>query len=109
MEYNEKDAWLVITTVMKTSQRVKKLPKEYRDYLFINLRRTYAPHLSDKDIRSIEKYIDGLAKNIQQALVTNVKKMLGKEDVKEAIKKLGEITSKEDAELAKKLIDEKSL
>lgn len=109
MEFNERDAWLVITAVMKTSERVKKLPKEYRDYLFLNLRRTYAPHLSDSDVRSIEKYIDGLAKNIQQALLKNVKKFLGKTDIKEAIKKLGEVTSKEDADLAKKLIDEKSL
>jgi len=109
MNYNEKEAWLVITSIMKTSQRVKLLPKQYRDYLFINLRRSYAPHLTDDDIKSIEKYIDGLAKNIQHSVMKNAMKMIGKEDIKEAIKQIGSIFGKEDAKEVQKMIDKESL
>ena len=107
--YNEREAWLVITSVMKTSSRVKLLPKNYRDYLFTNLRRSYAPHLTDKEIKSVENYIDGLAKNIQQSVMRNTMKMLGKGDMKEAIKHIGSIFGKDDAKEVQKMIDKESL
>lgn len=106
--YNEREAWLVITSVMKTSSRVKLLPKNYRDYLFINLRKSYAPHLSDTEIKSIEKYIDELAKNIQKSVMKNAMKMLGKGDIKQAIKQIGSIFGRDDAKEVQKMIDEES-
>lgn len=108
-KYNEREAWLVITSVMKTSARVKLLPKQYRDYLFINLRRSYAPHLTDTEVKSIEKYIDELAKNIQHSVMKNAMKMLGKGDIKEAIKHIGSIFGKDDAKEVQKMIDKESL
>ena len=107
-DYNEREAWLVITSVMKTSARVKLLPKNYRDYLFINLRKSYAPHLTDNEIKSIEKYIDELAKNIQKSVMKNAMKMLGKGDIKEAIKQIGSIFGKDDAKEVQKMIDKES-
>jgi len=88
---------------MKTSQRIKVLPKESIDYLFINLRREYAPHMTDEDVKNIEKLIDKLAKEIQKSGLKTALKMLGEGDQKEAIKQVHKMFGKEDADTITKL------
>jgi len=102
-DFNETEKWIAITSIMKTSEMVKKLPKDMVDYLFIQLRREFAPHLSDEEVRNIEKEIDSLAKSVQKLCFKSATKMLGKGDVKEAIKQLTSIVGKEKSDIVSRL------
>lgn len=93
---------------MKTSQRIKVLPKESIDYLFINLRREYAPHMTDEEVKNIEKLIDNLAKEIQKSGLKTALKMLGEGDQKEAIKQVHKMFGKEDADTITKLFGKRN-
>jgi len=106
-EFNEIEKWIAITSIMKTSQKIKQLPKQHIDYLFINLRREYAPHLKDEEVKTIEKLIDRLAKDIQKSSLKTAMKILGQGDQKEAIKQVGEIFGKEDADTITKLFGQR--
>lgn len=92
---------------MKTSQRIKVLPKESIDYLFINLRREYAPHIKDEEIKNIEKLIDKLAKDIGKSGLKTAMKMLGQGDQKEAIKQIKELFGQQDADTITKLFGQR--
>ena len=102
-EFNEKEKWIAITSIMKTSETVKKLPKDMVDYLFINLRREEAPHLTDDDVKHIEKEIMNTAEEVKTMCMKSATKFLGSGDVNEAIKQLTGIVGKEKSDLIKKL------
>jgi len=102
-EFNETEKWIAITSIMKTSQKIKQLPKQHIDYLFINLRREYAPHLNDDEIKNIEKLIDNLAKDIQKSGLKTAMKMLGQGDQNEAIKQIKSMFGQKDADTITKL------
>lgn len=103
IEFSETEKWIAITSIMKTSETVKKLPKEMVDYLFINLRRAEAPHLSDDNVKRIEKEIMKTADEVKKMCFDSAKKFLGKGDVNEAIKQLTGIVGEEKAGIVKKL------
>lgn len=105
--FGESEKWIAITSIMKTSETMKKLPKEIVEYLFINLRREFASHLSDDEVRSIEKQIDQLAKEVQKRSLKSAMKMLGEGDKKEAIKQLTGIVGKEKANTITKLFGDR--
>ena len=106
VDFNETEKWIAITSIMKTSETVKKLPKEMIDYLFINLRRAEAPHLSDDDVKHIEKQIMKTADEVKTMCFDTAKKFLGKGDINEAIKQLTGIVGEEKAGIIKKLFGE---
>jgi len=99
--------WIAITTVMKTSSRVKVLPKPFRDQLFMSLKTTYAPEITDDQVKQIEEFIDNLSKDIQKSLMRSASKFLGKDDIKEAIKKVKGLFGKEDADTITKLFGQR--
>ena len=107
-ELNESEKWIAITSIMKTSQKIKQLPKQHVDYLFINLRRQYASHLSDEEVKNIEKLIDKLAKDIQKSGFKSAMKILGEGDQKEAIKQIDKIFGKQDADTITKLFGKRN-
>jgi len=102
-DFNEKEKWIAITSIMKTSETVKKLPKEMVEYLFINLRREEAPHLTDDDVKHIEKEIMNTADEVRDMCFKSAKKFLGEGDIVEAIKQLTGIVGEEKAGVIKKL------
>lgn len=102
-DFNEKEKWIAITSIMKTSETVKKLPKEMVDYLFINLRREEAPHLTDDDVKHIEKEIMNTADEVKTMCFKSATKFLGSGDVNEAIKQLTGIVGKEKSDTIAKL------
>ncbi|NIS94950.1 MAG: hypothetical protein GTN97_03370 [Nitrosopumilaceae archaeon] len=106
-EFTETEKWIAITSIMKTSETMKKLPKEIVEYLFINLRREFASHLDDDQVRNIEKQIDNLAKEVQKRSLKSAMKMLGEGDKKEAIKQLTSIVGKEQADVVTKLFGDR--
>ena len=103
-EYTEIQKWIAITAIMKTSSKVKLLPKEMVDYLFTNLRREFAPNLSDEQIKGIDNFVNTTAKQVQDKSWKTATKMLAKGDQKEAITKVKEILGKEDAEEIEKIL-----
>jgi hypothetical protein len=107
-EFNESEKWIAITSIMKTSETMKKLPKEIVDYLFINLRREFAPHIKDDEVKKIESLINNLAKEVQKTSFDTATKMLGKGDQKEAIKQLEHIVGKEKADVVTKLFGKRN-
>lgn len=107
-EFNETESWIAITSIMKTSELIKKLPKDMIDYLFIQLRREFAPHLKDDEVRKIESLIDSLAKDVQGKCLKTALKMLGKGDQKEAIKQLENIVGKDKANIVTKLFGKRN-
>ena len=102
-DFNEKEKWIAITSIMKTSATVKQLPKEMVDYLFINLRREEAPHLTDDDVKFIEQQIMNTAEEVKTMCFKSATKFLGEGDVNEAIKQLTGIVGEEKASVIKKL------
>ena len=102
-DFNEKEKWIAITSIMKTSETVKKLPKEMVDYLFINLRREEAPHLTDDEVKDIEKQIMNTADEVKTMCFKSATKFLGQGDVSEAIKQLTNIVGKEKSDTIAKL------
>ena len=104
-DFNETEKWIAITSIMKTSEIVKKLPKDTVDYLFINLRREEAPHLSDDDVKNIEKEIMKTAEDVKTMCFKSVTKIIGegKGEQNEAIKQLTNIVGEEKAGIIKKL------
>lgn len=102
-EFNEKEKWIAITSIMKTSATVKQLPKEMVDYLFINLRREEASHLTDDDVKDIEKQIMNTAEEVKTMCFKSATKFLGSGDQNEAIKQLSGIVGKEKSDVIKKL------
>ncbi len=102
-DFNETEKWIAITSIMKTSETVKKLPKDMIDYLFINLRRAKAPHLSDDDVKNIEKQIMKTADEVKTMCFKSATKFLGDGDKDEAIKQLTGIVGKEKSDIIKKL------
>ncbi len=107
-KFNETENWIAITSIMKTSQKIKQLPKPHIDYLFINLRREYAPHLSDDEVRNIEKLIDKLAKDIQKSGLKSAMKILGQGDQNEAIKQIKSMFGEKDANTISKLFGKRN-
>lgn len=103
VEFSETEKWIAITSIMKTSETVKKLPKEMIDYLFINLRREEAPHLTDDKVKYIEKQIMKTADEVKTMCFKSATKFLGDSDKGEAIKQLEGIVGKEKAGIIKKL------
>jgi len=106
-DFNESEKWIAITSIMKTSETVKKLPKEMVDYLFINLRREEAPHLTDDDVKNIEKQIMKTADEVKTMCFKSATKFLGKGDIVEAIKQLTGIVGEEKANTIKKLFGDR--
>jgi len=102
-DFNEKEKWIAITSIMKTSETVKKLPKEMVDYLFINLRREESPHLTDDDVKDIEKQIMKTSEEVKTMCFNSASKFLGSGDVGEAITQLESIVGKEKSDIIKKL------
>ena len=102
-DFNEKEKWIAITSIMKTSETVKKLPKEMVDYLFINLRRAEASHLTDDDVKEVEKQIMKTADEVKDMCFKSATKFLGQGDIVEAIKQLTGIVGEEKAGVIKKL------
>jgi len=104
-EFSETEKWIAITSIMKTSETVKTLPKETVDYLFINLRREKAPHLSDDKVKDIEKQIMKTADEVKTMCFKTVTKIIGegKGEQNEAIKQLKNIVGDEKAGIIEKL------
>lgn len=109
-DFNETEKWIAITSIMKTSELVKKLPKDTVDYLFINLRREEAPHLSDDDVKNIEKQIMKTANQVQAMCFKSVTKIIGegKGEQNEAIKQLTSIVGKEKSDIVAKLFGKRN-
>jgi len=96
-EFSEREKWITITTIMKTSSTSKMLPKESRDQLFLTLHREFAPSLKDEDIRDIESRINQLSRDVTQYSGSEAKKHLGQGDMKETMRQLGDLVGKDKA------------
>ena len=104
--FSEYEAWIMITTVMKTSEKSKKLSKEQRDQLFLELHRNFAPSLGDNEVKHIEKNIDQLATAIQRVQIEEVMKRLGTSDKEKVFKEAEKIVGIEDVNKIKNTIQE---
>lgn len=105
-DFNEKEKWIAITSVMKTSQASKMLSKDQRDQLFLKLHRSFAPHLKDNDIQDIEKEIMKLSRDIQGDIAQSVMGMLGDSDKKDAFDETEKLIGKEKTEEIKQKLQE---
>ena len=103
--FTERENWITITTIMKTSAISKNLPKEVRDQLFLILHREFAPSLKDEDIRDIESRIVQLSREITQYSGNEAMKRVGSGDLKDTMTELGKLIGNEDA---KKIMDKMS-
>lgn len=96
-KFTERENWITITTIMKTSATSKMLPKEMRDQLFLTLHREFAPSLKDEDIQDIESRINQLSREVMQYSGGEAMKHIGQGDMKETMQQLGSLIGDEKA------------
>jgi len=104
--FNEKEKWIAITSVMKTSQASKMLTKDQRDQLFLQLHRNFAPHLNDNDVQDIETQIVKLSKDIQGDIAQALTGLLGDRDKKDAFDETEKLIGKEKTDEIKEKLQE---
>ncbi len=102
VDFTERENWITITTIMKTSSISKNLPKDVRDQLFLSLHRQFAGSLGNDDIKDIEAQIVKLSKEVMMFSGSEAMKMIGTGDMKETMNQLGQLIGKDDA---KKIMD----
>ena len=102
-QLSEMERWIAIMSIMKTSENIKKMPKEAQDFLLINLRREFASSLTDDNIDFVNKQINEISKDIKGMCMKSISKFLGKSDIPEAIKQLTNIIGKDKSDTISKL------
>lgn len=96
-EFTDRENWITITTIMKTSSTSKMLPKDMRDQLFLTLHREFASSLKDEEIKDIEDQINKLSRGVTQFSGSEAMKHIGQGDYKDTMKQLGELVGQEKA------------